>query len=99
MTIAFDIDGTITLDPDTFHRVMNEFRHAGWAVIIVTGAQQPPEKIHRLKLDDLPIIVSNGQLKEAAAREAGYIVDVWVDDMPGMIQDCKILGNDIDDNL
>jgi poly(A) polymerase len=33
--------------------------------------------------------------QEDAARRAGYSVNVWVDDMPGMIQNCRILGGDL----
>lgn len=101
MTIAFDIDGTISLDPDTFYRVIREFRMAGWTTIIVTGAEQPPEKLKRLKIDsdDLPIIVSAGMFKEQSARKAGYKVDVWVDDMPGVIQETLILKDGVDSEL
>ena len=101
MTIAFDIDGTITIDPDTFYRVMREFRMSGWITIVVTGSEQPLEKLMRLKIfyDEIPVIVSNGELKERAALKAGYKVDVWVDDMPGTIQECAIIKPAVDDEL
>ena len=97
MTIAFDIDGTWDRDPycfETFYRLL-----IGWGkhtCIFVTGREQPADKLYRLRIPkDAVIIVSGPLLKEQAALKAGYKVDVWVDDMPGMIQDCKILGGDL----
>lgn len=91
MTIAFDIDGTWDRDPQLFIDVASMFRDEKWTVVIVTGREQPADKIGRLGLLDFPIVVSGPLLKEHAALKAGYKVDVWVDDMPGVIQDCKIL--------
>ena len=96
LTIAIDIDGTWSLDPRLFRRIAVQFKEAGWNVIIVTGSQQPAEKLARLWLDPFIIIVSGPLLKEEAARKAGYKVDVWIDDMPGMIQNCRILRGDLD---
>lgn len=92
MTIAFDIDGTWSLDPQLFDDVANMFRDEKWTVIIVTGREHPPEKLDRLGIHGWPIVVSGPLLKEEAALKAGYKVDVWVDDMPGMIQRTAILG-------
>lgn len=96
LTIAFDIDGTWTLSPRLFFEVAHTFKAAGWQVIIVTGREQPHEKIKTLGILGLPVIVSGPLLKEEAAKKAGYAVHVWVDDMPGMIQNCRILGGDFE---
>lgn len=96
-TIAFDIDGTWTLDPPLFVQIAWTFKGAGWDVIIVTGREQPHEKIKSLGLLGLPIVVSNGLFKEEAARIGGYEVNVWVDDMPGMVQECRILKGDLEE--
>lgn len=96
LTVAFDIDGTWTLAPLLFHQIAVMFSKAGWQVIIVTGREQPEGKIGGYLLwSSWPIIVSHGELKERAAKKAGYTVNVWIDDMPGMIQECRILGGDI----
>ena len=102
MTIAFDIDGTWDRDPDLFYDVATMFSTRGHEVIIVTGRDQPLNKLLRLLLRgnhpsaaEWPILVSGPILKEQAALKAGYKVDVWCDDMPGMIQECKILGGDL----
>lgn len=97
LTVAFDIDGTWTLDPKLFHALACMFSNAGWQVIIVTGREQPERKIGGfLFWASWPVIVSHGELKERAAMRAGYSVNVWIDDMPGMIQECRILGGDLD---
>ena len=95
LTVAFDIDGTWTLAPALFHQIACLFANSGWQVIIVTGRDQPERKIAGMLLwASWPVIVSGPLLKEEAARRAGYKVNVWIDDMPGMIQDCRILRGD-----
>lgn len=96
LTIAFDIDGTWTLSPGLFFEVAYTFKAGGWQVIVVTGREQPHEKLRSLGLLGLPVLVSGPLLKEEAAKKAGYNVNVWVDDMPGMIQNCRILGGDLE---
>ena len=64
-------------------------------MIIVTGSKQPYDKLLWLGIAHLPIVVSNGELKEVAALRAGYKVDVWVDNEPGTIQETKILKDDL----
>lgn len=100
MTIAFDIDGTWTLDPLLFVRAACLFSESGWTVIIVTGREQPLDKLQRLRLAGpvcsfWPVIVSGTLLKSEAANNAGYTVDVWVDDMPGMIEQTRILKGEL----
>ena len=94
MTIAIDIDGTWDRDPDLFFDFAWLAKNRGHTVIIVTGRQQPQEKLDRLYLSRAPvaeIIVSGGELKEDVCKRLGIKVDVWIDDMPGMVQRCCIL--------
>ncbi len=95
MTIAFDIDGTWGADPQTFIAVADLFAKRDWTVIVVTGAEQPADKLRRLDLIGFPIVYALGILKRDAARAAGYSVNVWVDDMPGTIEPCRILTDDL----
>lgn len=75
--------------------IMNHTRHK---VVIVTGAEQSPQKLARLYLDgvnpynpkeklDLPIIYAIGRAKRDAVREAGYDLDntIWIDNDPATI--------------
>ena len=95
MTIAFDIDGTWGTDPNLFWAIARVFEVKGWTVIVVTGAEQPTDKLERLRLTNYPIVYALGILKRDAARAAGYSVNVWVDDMPGTIEPCRILTDDL----
>ena len=93
MTKAYDIDGTWTLAPDLYRQEWDRRIHYGWTCIIVTGREQPRDKLERLRIpSDAVIIVSGPDTKEHAALKAGYKVDVWEDDMPGTIQETRILG-------
>ena len=97
LIVAFDIDGTWSLDPPAWRKIYDLLYDGRWQPIIVTGSQQPEDKLRRLLIPvDAIIIVSGPLLKEEAARRAGYKVAVWIDDMPGMIQNCRILGGDLD---
>ena len=93
MTIAFDIDGTWGTDPWTFAAVADLFTKRGWTVIVVTGAHQPTAKLARMEIDRYPVVYALGVLKRDAARASGYSVNVWVDDMPGTIEPCRILAD------
>lgn len=47
----------------------------------------------RMGLTAFPIVYALGVLKRDASRDAGYGVNVWVDDMPGTIEPCRILSD------
>jgi|JI8StandDraft_1071087.scaffolds.fasta_scaffold39741_3 hypothetical protein len=109
MTIAFDIDGCWSLDPQLFSDIASMFADDGHTVIIVTGRDQPREKLERLGLfigthfegnhiTLYPIIVSGSRFKEHAALDAGYNVDIWIDNEPGTIQPTKILDTTSNDD-
>lgn len=103
MTIAIDLDNTWTADPWLWY----DFRKtatgiAGHTVIMVTARRDPvsDEERRRYMLPpDMPIIYTSGDFKEKHARAAGYKVDIWIDDAPGMIQECAILKDSPDASL
>ncbi len=103
MNIAFDIDGTWSLDPILFNGVARAFLMSGHRVFIITGrdpANSPvtPEDKDRLLIpSDIDILYSKGELKEAFAKKRGIVIDVWVDNEPGTIQPQKILTSPVND--
>lgn len=99
MILAFDIDGTWTEDPSRFRRTYDLFDEQ-YQCLIVTGREQPPEKLRRLLVPvDAIVIVSGPLLKEEAVRRAGYTGHiVWIDDMPGTIQRTAIIEVPHDDS-
>jgi hypothetical protein len=100
MTIAIDLDGTWTRDPAfwlTFYRACHIQRHT---LIMVTGRHRWTPDVSRHSIpESLPIIYAGSEWKEVAARKAGYTVDVWIDDMPAMIQPAAIITPAPDEQL
>jgi hypothetical protein len=90
MTIAIDYDGTWTRDTHLWMWFSTEAIKAGHKVLMVTGRPESQPVNSPLRT-----IYTNGKLKESACRKLGIKVDVWIDDMPGMIQDCMILADNI----
>lgn len=91
MIISFDFDETYTADPDAMGRVMELFMASGHTVIVTTGRGD-----HRRPLaediiadrfgEEVPVVRARGSSKRSAAQDAGYDVDVWVDDGPIRIE-------------
>ena len=103
MTIAIDLDNTWTADPflwNDFYRTATGI--AGHTVIMVTARRDPianDERLRHMLPLEMPIIYTSGDFKEKHARAAGYKVDIWIDDTPGMIQECAILKDAPDSTL
>lgn len=96
MTFSLDIDGCWSEDPRCFLSMLHLLRSYGHEVIIVTGREQPMEKLQRLNIPlDIKIIVSGDRTKEKAAVDAGYAVAVWVDDQPWTISSKKQLTGEL----
>lgn len=91
MIIAIDWDHTITNDPELFKAFIQLAIHRGHEPIIVTGrkASQPIESPLAI-----PVIYADDEWKRVAALKAGYKVDVWIDDSPGLIEPAKKLSWD-----
>lgn len=96
-TIAIDYDGTWTADPALWRSFVASAEARGHRVIIVTGRHGWTDDMTRGGIPpSVPIHYTAGALKETALRQQGITVDIWIDDMPGMIQDCRILPGSID---
>ena len=97
ITFSLDIDGTWSEDPKCFLSTLNLWRSFGHEVVIVTGREQPYDKLERLHIPcSVKIIVSGGKSKRQALTDHGYTGNiVFVDDQPGLCEDSKILGGDL----
>jgi len=90
MIIALDWDDTYTAHKPLWNDFIEMCIDRGVKVIIVTG--RPDHENHRVATHfNLEVVYAANELKEKAALKAGYKVDIWIDDMPGMIQNVKIL--------
>ena len=68
----------------------------GHTVILATGRSGWSEDMARAELPtDMTIIYCGREMKERVTRRFGWIVNIWIDDMPGMIQGCRILCGDL----
>lgn len=89
MIIGIDYDNTYSADPETFNKVIETFKAAGHDVICVTGrndgAMGVPVRNSIGKL--VPVIFAGSESKRTAAKKRGYYVNVWIDDMPSMIDE------------
>ena len=88
MVIAIDYDGTITRDIKGFAVILIWLLMRKHTVVIITQRSEEQgddvvKFVDELKPDhDVPIVWSSGKAKQVAAIEAGYFVDVWVEDNP-----------------
>lgn len=95
-TIAFDIDGTWSINPKMFHEISILLLLYGHVPMVVTA--RDPEDIEdfdRLRLNgyhsDIPIFFTSGKPKKAYMESKGIKVDVWIDDDPTSICGCSKL--------
>ena len=88
MVVAIDYDGTITRDTRGFAVIIVWLLIRKHTVVIITQRSEEQgddvvKFVDELKPDhDVPIIWSSGKAKQVAAIEAGYFVDVWMEDNP-----------------
>lgn len=103
MTIAIDLDNTWTRAPNLWFRFYYDAADRGHHIVMVTARRDPvtPEERARCMLpNSLPIIYTAGDFKKPCAEAAGYKVDIWIDDTPGMIDpDACILKDAPDQEL
>lgn len=97
MTIAFDFDHTITADPKAMLSAMRLFKEAGHTVIVATLRHNSEyEAVDRIIRGDFPVVYCCRKIKAPMCAQAGYSVDVWVDDMPEFCRETLLLGSDKD---
>ena len=84
MMIAIDYDDTFTCDPHLWRLFIGNALDLGHQVVCVTMRRHPPHD-DEPKLPNIPIVCTAGLQKRAAAQVAGFMVDVWIDDMPEAI--------------
>lgn len=81
MMFAFDYDGTWSNDPALFAHFAHAADLRGHRSIIVTN-RSPSEPIN---VPEMVVVYASGRPKREAAKAAGFTVDVWVDDMPTLV--------------
>jgi hypothetical protein len=84
MLIALDYDETFTRDVSFWCQVVALGQLRGHRFVCVTARSSPPDNEREPHIP-MPIVCAGNEWKNTAALRAGFPVDVWVDDMPGLI--------------
>lgn len=92
MIFGVDFDGTFAADPALFHKILDLLESRGHQVVIVTGRSTPssPDTISNMLVEVMtkgrvPIVYAGNTFKRIAATNAGFKVDIWIDDNPEYI--------------
>lgn len=81
MTIALDYDGTYTEAPVLFGRFCEDAERMGVEIVVVTYRHSN----NPIKDLGLPVIYTHGNKKRPYCEARGIHIDVWIDDMPELI--------------
>jgi len=94
---SLDIDGVWSEDPKCLLAIHNIIKSFGHEVVIVTGREQPMEKLDRLGIPmSTKLIVSGNRSKRRALQDHGYVGNVvFVDDDPGACCDEGMLQGEL----
>lgn len=81
--LAIDYDGTWTADPSLFAILARKAQAGGWRVIVATN-RRPSDQVG--DVSGLEVVYASGKPKrQAVFEQLGVAVDVWVDDMPVLV--------------
>lgn len=87
MLLSLDYDNTYTADPDGWDAVVMLMRERGHEFVCVTSRAWPPGTHDETeRLPPMPVVCAGHIYKRRAAAVAGYVVDVWIDDCPSVIE-------------
>lgn len=82
LQIGLDYDDTYTESPALFDKLIKLFIDDGHYVAIITARNECDPVNHKF---NIPVIYCNGNKKRQFAEQAGFSVDIWIDDMPWII--------------
>jgi hypothetical protein len=90
LKISLDYDETYTRDPPLWNLFVNQAVKNGHDIRFVTFRSGDPafdnsDIIGNSKALNIPIIFTSGKRKRVFCYEQGFMVDVWIDDMPEII--------------
>lgn len=91
MTISLDFDNTWTKDPDLWNGFIQSAESLGHKVICITNREVWSGDMVRHSLPSIPILFAGRQFKRSYAEEQGIKVDIWIDDMPGTVEESRYL--------
>lgn len=89
MLFGFDYDGTWSAAPGLFAEFADMVKAYGHQCVCVTfRAKDTKDALLENSIGQhMGIIYTDGNPKADAAHQAGYTVDIWIDDIPSRIGD------------
>jgi hypothetical protein len=96
LTFGIDYDETITENFDLFGSIIKSIEDSGNQAVIVTGRSKigawetevldtVDYLINKFNIKNIPVVFSGSQWKKEAAKEAGYTINIWIDNSPEYI--------------
>ncbi len=86
MIVGFDLDGTYAADLTTFCGIAGMLKDAGHTCVMVTNrCESDRAEVEEMIDNEMPVLFSCGRPKRAVAEEAGYFIQVWIDDNPSLV--------------
>jgi hypothetical protein len=92
LIFGLDFDGTYTDDKASFDAIIRILEAAGHVVVVVTNRPDTVEHWREVRRcfdrpagEEIRALFTNGRPKRQVAREAGYEVDIWIDDNPALV--------------
>src|ERR1700733_8606131 len=98
MLFALDFDGTYDRDPRFFLKLVELLRGHGHSVVCVTSRFEGFSDEVERAVGGMPIVYAGATWKRQAARNAGFHVHVWIEDLPEYVdrQDPEIAAQKLD---
>lgn len=85
LSIALDWDGTFTEDPDLWRLFVSTAKQRGHAVYFVTARHPSGEVEDEARRLGIEAVFTGGRPKIASADAQGLLINVWIDDLPGLL--------------
>ena len=83
LTFAIDFDDTFSADPELWHILVSIIKLRRHECILITNRPEDMGNDVRAEVGDImPIIFAGVWSKRSAAHNAGYNIDIWIDDSP-----------------
>jgi hypothetical protein len=91
---GIDFDGTFNRAPRLFDRIIRTLYDEGHTAVIVTGRSDEGQwgaEVREAIGDLIPVVFAARRWKRQAAREAGFHVDIWIDDVPEYVDEQTLI--------
>ena len=92
MNIAIDFDDTYTADPelwDGFIKLCKSRGHSCFIVTMRSDNKNNRDRVNSTLINSIPVVYCGGRWKKNIVESHEIKIDIWIDDLPFLIQDQK----------